>query len=205
MSNGKKFSQMDLILEIYKHNSFEDTVIIATCVLRDNGVRVTFTGVESMMWQMLDGTVHTQKDQMDASYYKDAMDKIRLSHKSLNSEIKKYSEIFNKKKGKSFVNVPQRKYSDVDIILDVYRNHSSIEETIFISTYALQKCGYNVSVASVENTINQIMHKTLRTQSDQTPGLAGSLLFAILQQAHQNGPNSSFYQNYDHLSEVLSE
>lgn len=30
MANGKKFSQMDLLLEIYKHYSFEDTVIIAT-------------------------------------------------------------------------------------------------------------------------------------------------------------------------------
>lgn len=37
MANGKKFSQMDLLLEIYKHYSFEDTVIIATHVLRDNG------------------------------------------------------------------------------------------------------------------------------------------------------------------------
>ena len=138
MANGKKFSQMDLLLEIYKHYSFEDTVIIATHVLRDNGVRVTFTGVEGMLHHMIDGTAYTQNDEMNASYYKDAMGKIQQSHKSISDEAKKYSEIFNKKNGKTFIEYSAGKYSYIDLIMEVYRNHSSVEETILISTYALQ-------------------------------------------------------------------
>ena len=40
---------------------------------------------------------------MNDSYYKYAMAKIQQSHKSLNSEIKKYSDLLNKKNGKPLV------------------------------------------------------------------------------------------------------
>ena len=94
MPNGKKFCEMGLLLEISKHYSFEDTVIIAMHVLRDNGVRVTFNGVEAMLKQMADGTVYTYGSQNNVSYYKDEMQKIHESHKALNVNAVKYSDIY---------------------------------------------------------------------------------------------------------------
>ena len=49
MAHGKTFSKMDLLLEIHKHYSFEDTIIIAMHVLKDNGVRTSFAELEGLL------------------------------------------------------------------------------------------------------------------------------------------------------------
>lgn len=167
MPNGKKFSKMDLLLEIHKHYSFEDTIIIAMHVLRDNGVRVTFPGLEGLLKAMGDGTLHTYADEMNASYYKNEMDKIHESHKSLNIEAKKYSDMFNRKNGKLICDRVSARYCYLDLILQVYQKHSSLEETILISTYALKNSGMNVTAASIEHTVNQMMKGTIRTDNTE--------------------------------------
>ncbi|MBQ6511073.1 hypothetical protein [Methanobrevibacter sp.] len=187
MSNGKKFSKMDLILEIYKHYSFEDTVIIATHVLRDGGLKISFSEVEAMMYQMIDGSVYTGSKEMNGSYYKDEMHKADELHKSINSESKKYIDLFNKKNGKAFIERPDLHYSYLDLILDVYRNHSSIEETILIATHTLQNCGYNVTAASIEDTVNQMMHASIKTNNSQFTPLQYFLFFTELRVMHEQG------------------
>lgn len=199
MSNGKQFSELDLILEIYKRYSFEDTVLIATNVLRDNGVKITFTGVEARLSQMIDGTVFTQSYQMNASYYKDEISKIQQSHKSINSLAKKYSEIFNDKNGKSLKVFHGIRYSYLNLIMEVYLDHSSFEETILISTYALKNCGFNVTAASVEDTFNQIMAGTTVGNPDFS---CAYFIFLILNSGHEEGFYATPYGDIHEIFKV---
>lgn len=187
MSNGKEFSKRDLILEIYKHYSFEDTVIIATHVLRDGGLKISFSEVEAMMYQMIDGSVYTGSKEMNASYYKDEMHKADELHKSISNESKKYIELFNKQNGKAFIDYPYIHYSYLDLILDVYRNHSSIEETVLIVTHTLKNCGYNVTAASVEDTFNQMMHASIKTDKSQFTPMQYFIIFTELRIMHEQG------------------
>ena len=189
MSNGKEFSKRDLILEIYKHYSFEDTVIIATHVLRDNGLKISFSEVEAMMYQMMDGSVYTGSKELNGSYYKDEMHKADELHKSINNESKKYIDLFNKKNGKAFVDFPNQHYSYLDLILEIYRDHSSIEETILITTHTLKNCGYNVTAASIEDTVNQMMHASVKTDNSQFTPMQYFILFTELKAMHEHGGN----------------
>ena len=128
--------------------------------------------------------------------------KLPESDKSINDEAKKYSEIFNKKNGKTFTDIPDRQYCYIDLILEVYRNHSNIEETVLISAYALQNSGYNITVAEVNDTFNQIAQKTFKPQQNEELGLYYHLLYSILNRAHGFGPGNALYKNFDNLIEV---
>ncbi|WP_405294937.1 hypothetical protein [Methanobrevibacter sp.] len=187
MSNGKEFSKMDLILEIYKHYSFEDTVIIATHVLRDGGLKISFSEVEAMMYQMIDGSVYTGSKEMNASYYKDEMHKADKLHKSIKNESKKYIELFNKQNGKAFIDYPDIHYSYLDLILDIYRKHSSTEETILIATHTLKNCGYNVTAVSIEETFNQMMHASIKTDNSQFTAMQYFIICTELRIMHEQG------------------
>lgn len=200
-ANGKIFSEMDLLLEIYKHYSFEDTVIIAMHVLRDNGVKATLLGLEGMLRGMMDGTLKTYDNEMNASYYKDEIQKIHKSHANLNDEAKKYSDIFLKKNGKKFINLPGYTYCYRDLLVEIYLNHSSIEETVLIGTYALQNAGLNVTAASIENTFNQMMKGTVKTSEGHVNKGAYYYFLNMLEQSHKIGKHndklqSSYYTIY---------
>ncbi|MDO5814701.1 MAG: hypothetical protein Q4Q18_03600 [Methanobrevibacter sp.] len=187
IGDGKSYSAKDLVLEIYRHYPPEDTVIIATNVLRDHGFRLSFSEVQAMMYQMIDGTLFTQKYEMNSTYYKNEMQKAQDFHKSIASEAKKYAEIFTKKNGKAFVIKPDCHYGYLDLIVEVYMNHSSFEETVLIATHALQDCGYNVTAASIEDSFNQIMNKTLKTQKDNLPASIYFFHAGLLKHAHESG------------------
>ncbi|WP_407375767.1 hypothetical protein [Methanobrevibacter sp.] len=189
-ANGKTFSEMDLLLEIHKHYSFEDTVIIAMHVLRDNGYKkVTLLGLEGMLKQMMDGTLNTYADEMNASYYKNEMQKIHKSHEYLNKEAKKYSDIFLNKEGKKFTKFPEYSYWYRDLLVEIYLDHSSIEETVLIATYALQNAGLNVTAASLEHTFDLMMKGTLHTENGHIGGDAYFFILSLLKNSHQTGKN----------------
>ena len=202
LSNGKKYSEMDLILEIYKHNPFEDTVIIATKVLMDNGVRTNFNAVQLAMYQMINGTIYTEEYQMGASYYKDEMRKIQESHKSLNSETKKYIEIFNKKNGKAFAVNPNLHYCYLDIIVEIYAVHPNIDETILIATQTLKNCGNNITAASVNDTFNQMMSGTITPENGVNP-MSYYLDMNTIRIAHERGLISQNDDVTNRLMEVI--
>nr|WP_295162865.1 hypothetical protein [uncultured Methanobrevibacter sp.] len=192
MVKGKSFSEMDLLLEIHKHYSFEDTIIIAMHVLRDNGYRVTFTGLEGMLKAMGDGTLHTWDYQMNSSYYKNEMGKIHESHKSLNIEAKKYSDMFNRKNGKLITERVNARYCYLDLIVEVFQKHSSLEDTILISTYALKNSGLNVTAASIENTINQMMAGTVHAENTEcTTSSFYYIIMNTINLGHQRGIDMS--------------
>ncbi len=121
---------------------------------------------------------------------------------SLNGEVKKYSEIFNKKNGKTFVRSPNFKYSYIDLILEVYRNHSDINETILISTQALQNCGHDVTVSFVEDAFNQIIQGTLHTGDDQHAGFFYNYFYHALKNAHRQGPGCALFDELDKFLDV---
>lgn len=186
MPNGKKFSEKDLLLEISKHYSFEDTVIIALHVLRDNGVRVTFTGLEATLKQMADGTVYTQDYENNASYYKDEMQKIHESHKALNVKADKYSDILKDMNAK----IPSDKlksYVLYDFITHVYKDTFDKEQTALIAAYALKNCGYNVTVGSIENTLNQMIQGPITIGNDHSQTNIYHGLFKMLDILHGYG------------------
>lgn len=158
---------MDLLLEIHKHYSFEDTIIIAMHVLKDNGVRTTFPELEGLLKHMGDGTLYTYSDEMNATYYKNEMAKIHESHKSISIEAKKYSDIFNRYNGKLLSDKLSSRFCYLDLITEIYKTHSSMEDTILIATYALKNSGLNVTAASIENTVNQMLNGTVHTDNTE--------------------------------------
>lgn len=165
MPNGKKFCEMDLLLEISKHYSFEGTVIIAMHVLRRNGVKITFNGLEAILKQLANGTVYIWGNQNNASNYNEKMQKIHESHKALNVNTAKYSDIY---KNMSDENASDRIKSYVlyDLILQVCKDTFDNELTVLIATYALRHSGLNVTVASVEDTFNQMIQRSLTIGND---------------------------------------
>ena len=192
IGDGKSYSAKDLVLEIYRHYSPEDTVIIATNVLRDHGFKLSFSEVQAMMYQMIDGTLYTQKYEMNSTYYKNEMQKAQDFHKSITSEAKKYSELFTKKNGKTFVSRPDCRYCYLDLIVEVYRHHSSVDETILIATHALQNCGYNVTPASVEDILNQMDHYSLKTEKGQLDSYLYATLIDVVKFGHDSGNSNAF-------------
>ncbi len=203
IGDGKSYSAKDLVLEIYRHYSPEDTVIIATNVLRDHGFKLSFSEVQAMMYQMIDGTLYTQKYEMNSTYYKNEMQKAQDFHKSITSEAKKYSELFTKKNGKTFVSRPDCRYCYLDLIVEVYRHHSSVDETILIATHALQNCGYNVTPASVEDILNQMDHYSLKTEKGQLDSYIYATLIDVVKSGHDSG-NSLAFVFADNLYERMN-
>ena len=179
-------------MEIYRHYSPEDTVIIATNVLRDHGFKLSFSEVQAMMYQMIDGTLFTQNYEMNSTYYKNEMQKAQDYHKSIDSEAKKYSELFTKKNGKTFVSRPDCRYCYLDLIVEVYRHHASVDETVLIATHALQNCGYNLTPASVEDILNQMGHYSLKTEKGQLDSYIYATLIDVVKFGHDSGNGNAF-------------
>lgn len=203
IGDGKSYSCKDLVLEIYRHYSPEDTVIIATNVLRDHGFKLSFSEVQAMMYQMIDETLFTQKYEMNSTYYKNEMQKAQDYHKSIDSEAKKYSELFTKKNGKTFVSRPDCRYSYLDLIVEVYRHHASVDETVLIATHALQDCGYNLTPASVEDILNQMDHYSLKTEKGQLDSYIYAILIDVVKSGHDSG-NSLAFVFADNLYERMN-
>ena len=181
MPNGKKYSQYELILDVYKHYSFEDTVIISTWVLRDAGIRRTFTGIEADLRDMQDGSIKTYSNENNASYYKNEIQKIEEHHAYLNKEIQEFSEIFKNKNGKLFAKFKDSniRYSYTDLILEVYSKTSNIDDAMLISAYALKNCGQNATVASIEETFNQMKSSSLDSCDDRISCYYSMMIFGI--------------------------
>lgn len=76
-------------------------------------------------------------------------------------------------------------------------DHSSFEETVLIATYALQDCGYNVTAASIEDSFNQIMNKTLKTEKGTLPASIYFFNTGFLKYIHESG--------HSEYKEVISE
>ena len=188
MGDGKTFTKMNLLLEIHKHYSFEDTIIIAMHVLRDNGVKTNFAELEGLLTHMADGTLQTYKDEMNASYYKNEMDEIHESHKAISSEAKKYSDIFNRYNGKLLSDKLTSRFCYLDLIAEIFRTHSSIEDTILIATYTLKHSGLDVTAASIENTVNQMLDGTVHTNNTEynTPGFY-KIIMNMMKAGHERG------------------
>lgn len=116
---------------------------------------------------MGDGTLYTYKDEMNATYYKNEMAKIHESHKAISMEAKKYSDIFSRNNGKLLSDKLSSRFCYLDLITEIYRTHSSLEDTILIAAYALKNSGLNVTAASIENTVNQMLAGTVHTDNTE--------------------------------------
>lgn len=73
-----------------------------------------------------------------------------------------------------------------DLILHVYKDTFDKEHTVLIATYALRHSGLNVTVASVEDTFNQMIQGSF-TIGNECRGSFYSKIIKLLNVARDNG------------------
>ena len=81
----------------------------------------------------------------------------------------------------------------------IIEDDSDIRE---METYALKNSGYNMSVASVEDTFNQIVQRTLKPDKHPLMGLYYHSLYFMLKTAHDSGSRNDLFDKFDEMMQV---